>query len=317
MIGKITRVSLREVWVHEARDFSAWLKDNLDVLSHALGLSIVSADAEQAAGSFSVDLVGKTDEGETVVIENQLERSDHDHLGKLLTYLVAFDATTAVWIVADPRLEHVSALAWLNESSSASFYLVKAEAIRIGESPAACLMTLIVGPSAEAKEVGKQKTELAERHLERRQFWTQLLEKAKQRTRLHANRSPGVDHWISAGAGISGLSFNYVLWDDRTAAEFYIDRGADRIPETKAAFDRLLASKLSVERTFGGPLEWERRDGGQGSRVRVTIPGGGRVDVKRWPEIQDRLIDAMCRLEAAIRPEMVALKQTMSGSEQK
>jgi hypothetical protein len=99
------------------------------------------------------------------VIENQLERSDHDHLGKLVTYLAAFEAKTAIWIVIDPRPEHVGAITWLNESGSdASFFLVKVEAIRIGISPAAPLLTLITGPSAETRQVGAQKQERAERH---------------------------------------------------------------------------------------------------------------------------------------------------------
>jgi hypothetical protein len=171
MIGKIERVPLRTVWKHEAYDFTQWLEENLDVLNEALDLTLTGAEREQSAGSFSVDLVAEDEAGGTVVIENQLEKSDHDHLGKLVTYLTALGAKTAIWIVAEPRPEHVGAITWLNESSSASFYLVKVEAIRIGESPPAPLLTLIVGPSEEAREVGKTKKDLAERHLLCRRFW--------------------------------------------------------------------------------------------------------------------------------------------------
>jgi RecB family endonuclease NucS len=110
-IGKIQRVPLREVWRHEAHDFTAWLRDNIDVLNDALNLSLSNAEREQAAGDFSVDLVAEDESENPVVIENQLEKSNHDHLGKLLTYLVAIGARTAIWIVADPRPEHVSAIA--------------------------------------------------------------------------------------------------------------------------------------------------------------------------------------------------------------
>ena len=97
-IGRITRVKLREVWKHEALDFTTWLEDNTDVLNEVLDFNLVSVEREKAAGDFSVDLVGEDEDGQTVIIENQLEKSDHDHLGKVLTYLAAMDARAAVWI---------------------------------------------------------------------------------------------------------------------------------------------------------------------------------------------------------------------------
>ena len=115
---------------HEALDFTTWLQENLDVLNDTVDVSVSTARGEQTAGDFSVDLVAEDVAGDLVVIENQLERSDHDHLGKLLTYLVAIGAKKGIWIVADPRPEHVRTISWLNESSSASFYLLKVEAIR-------------------------------------------------------------------------------------------------------------------------------------------------------------------------------------------
>jgi hypothetical protein len=105
--------------------------------------------------------------------------------------MVAVGAKTAIWVVAEPRSEHVSTIAWLNESAAASFYLLKIEAIRIGDSPPAPLLTLVVGPSEEARAAGSMKKELAERHLLRQRFWTELLERAKARTNLHAGISPG------------------------------------------------------------------------------------------------------------------------------
>src|SRR3954469_475192 len=141
-VGRLERVPLREVWPHEALDFTRWLEENTDVLSEVLDFELQNVERERAAGSFSVDLIGEDGDSRPVVIENQLERSDHDHLGKLITYLTAFDAARAVWIVADPRPEHVGAVTWLNESSSSSFYLLKVEAVRILGSPPAPLLTL-------------------------------------------------------------------------------------------------------------------------------------------------------------------------------
>src|SRR5690349_5541424 len=124
-IGRLQRVALREVWKHEALDFTQWLQNNIEVLNETLDLNLTGADRERAAGDFSVDLVAEDEDGGTVVIENQLEKSNHDHLGKLITYLTAIGAKTAIWIVSDPRPEHVAAIGWLNASSSAAFYVVK------------------------------------------------------------------------------------------------------------------------------------------------------------------------------------------------
>ncbi|MFC1639845.1 hypothetical protein ACFL3B_03665 [Gemmatimonadota bacterium] len=120
MIGKIERVELRKVWKHEAYDFTQWIEDNVDVVSDVIDIELANAEREQAAGTFSIDLVAEDTQGNPVVIENQLEKSDHDHLGKLITYLTAMGANTAIWIVSDPRPEHVRAVTWLNESSTAS-----------------------------------------------------------------------------------------------------------------------------------------------------------------------------------------------------
>lgn len=303
MIGKIQRLPLREVWKHEARDFTKWLQDNIDILNEVLDLSLSSAESERSAGDFSVDLVAEDESGNPVIIENQLEKSNHDHLGKLITYLVAIGARTAIWIVANPRPEHISAISWLNETSAADFYLLKVEAIQIGESQPAPLLTLIVGPSEESREAGTTKKELAERYGLRRQFWTALLERAKKKTRLHAAISPSQYHWIGAGAGKRGLSFNYVVRQHEGDVELYIDRGKDADEENKDIFDTLIASKSNIESAFGEPLEWERLEGKRACRIKKRMEiGGYRDDEAEWPVIQDTLVDAMVRLEKALKP---------------
>ncbi len=309
-ISKLRRVPLREVWKHEAVDFTQWIGENIDVLGEAVELPLSQADTERAAGDFSVDVVAEDDAGDVVVIENQLERSDHDHLGKLLTYLVMLEARRAIWIVSDPRPEHVRTIAWLNESSSAEFFLVKVEAVRIGDSPAAPLFTLIVGPSPDTQEVGEAKREWAERHHERFKFWQGLLDYARSKTPLHANRSPGKDNWISGATGKSGLSLNYVIWGHEVAVELYIDFGKLRDAENKALFDALLKRKAEVEAAFGDSLEWQRLDSRRASRIRKQINGiGYKDDEARWPEVQDRMVDAMIRLEKSLKPEIQRLTQ--------
>ncbi len=219
MIGKLQRVLLRDVWKHEAYDFTTWLQENVDVLNEVLNLNLDNVEREQAAGRFSVDLVAEDESSHTIIIENQLGKSDHDHLGKLITYLSNFDAVAAIWIVAEPRPEHITAINWLNESSSADFYLVKVEAIKIGDSLPAPLLTLIVGPSAEVKQVGETKKDLAERHHLRLRFWEELLAKANQASTLYANISPSKDSWLSAGSGKSGVGYNYNIRQHDTRVE--------------------------------------------------------------------------------------------------
>ncbi|MBN1574497.1 MAG: DUF4268 domain-containing protein [Deltaproteobacteria bacterium] len=309
MISRIKRLPLRDVWKHEALDFTSWLEDNIDILNEILDLNLTSVEREKEAGSFSVDLVAEDDRGNPVVIENQLEKSDHDHLGKVITYLTAIGAKTAIWIVADPRPEHVNAISWLNESSVASFYLLKVETICIDESSPAPLLTLIVGPSEEGREVGETKKEMAERYMIRHRFWTRLLDYANTKTKLHANISPSESNWIATGAGVRGLSYNYVITKHDSQVELYIDRGKDSANENKAIFDKLFESKENIEESFNGSLEWQRLDDRKASRIRKKILlGGYRDNEDKWPEIYENLVDAMIRLEKSFDPYIKKLQ---------
>ncbi|MXY53821.1 MAG: DUF4268 domain-containing protein [Gammaproteobacteria bacterium] len=304
-IGRIKRVGLREVWSHEAFDFTTWLEDNVDVLFEATGVQLTDVEREQPAGDFSVDLIASDEDGNAVVIENQLERSDHDHLGKLITYLVGLQARVGVWIVADPRPEHVAAVTWLNEGASADFYLLKLEAIRIGDSEPAPLLTRIVGPSETTREVGRAKQEMAEGERRYYRFFEGLLERAKARTQLHANVSPGKAHWVGAGAGISGLTFNYVARRHNAVVELYIDTPDS--DANKHMLQTLFEKKEEVEDAFGGPLEWDSKDDRRSCRVRKTFARGGVRDEGDWDAIHDELAEGMGNLEKALRPHLKAL----------
>ncbi|MEK6262307.1 MAG: hypothetical protein AABP62_27225 [Planctomycetota bacterium] len=157
MVGKIMRVPLRDVWAHEALDFTPWLLDNLDFLNDVLPFELIEAEREQAAGTSWVDVVAKDADGGIVVIENQLGTSDHDHLGKVLTYLATYEAKRAIWIVRNARPEHIQAINWLNELGPVDFFLVKAETVRIGNSEPAAIFTLITGPSDPLRTAGDTK----------------------------------------------------------------------------------------------------------------------------------------------------------------
>ncbi len=301
MIGKIERISLREVWKNEAYDFTEWLQDNIDVLSNVIDINLSNPEREQHAGNYNVDIVAEDDYGNPVIIESQLEKSDHDHLGNIITYLVSIGAKTAIRIVSDIRTEHINAINWLNESSTASFYLLKVEAIKIGDSPPAPLLTVIVGPSAESTEVGKAKKKLAERYLIREKFWTQLLELSKQRTKLHFNTSTTQHSWIGTNAGIRGLGYNYAIRKDSAQVELYIDRGEGCDELNKDIFNQLFQKKNEIEYTFGDSLEWHSVEGKRACSIRKQINTGGYRN-GNWAEIQEDMVINMIKLEKALRP---------------
>ncbi|RKY11686.1 MAG: DUF4268 domain-containing protein [Planctomycetota bacterium] len=302
-IGRLERVPLKEVWQHETKDFTRWLVDNLDYLQEITGLQLSLVEREASAGDFSADILAEDGDGNMVVIENQLGTSDHDHLGKVLTYMSNLNAKTAIWIVGNPRVEHEKAVHWLNEILPADMavYLLKVEVVRIGDSAPAPLFSVVAGPSAESRQIGAQRKQLAEHQLLRQEFWKQLLEKARQRTDLHAGVSPSKENCLATGAGKTGLIWSYVVLKDHARVELYIDTpDADR---NRAIFKKLVQHRETVEREFGGSLDWECEEWRRATRICYRIRGhGGLRDRDRWTELQDAMIDAMVRLEKALGP---------------
>jgi hypothetical protein len=147
---------------------------------------------------------------------------------------------------------------------------------------------------------GRTGEDLADRHILRLKFWEQLLEKSRKRTNLHAKVKPGKENWISAGAGKSGLDFNYVVRMDDAQVELYIDRGDSEW--NKKVFNALIQHKLEIEDLFGSPLDWQLLPDKRASRIRNVIPDYGLKDQDHWDELQERLIEAMVRLEKVFRP---------------
>jgi Domain of unknown function (DUF4268) len=305
-IGKLVRVPLREVWKHEAYDFTQWLQENIDVLGNALGITLVNVSREQAAGSFSIDLVAEDESGGIVIIENQLEKSDHDHLGKLITYLTALNARTAIWLVPVPRPEHVAAMAWLNSTGSATFYMVKVEAVRIGNSPAALLLTQIVGPAEDAKDVAQTKKEFTETHAILKRWWTQLIARSAMVNKLHAHLGPSKGTWIAAG-NIT-YRWRYNVTQNNCSADMYIDQGETEI--NRRVFNQLLEKREAIETEFGDSLIWFTVEGNRACRISFSVEGGFKSPEAEWEEIQDNVIGAMDRLEKALRPHLKTLKVT-------
>lgn len=303
-VGRIKKVSLRELWKKEDKDFTRWLEENIEYLNEVLDIDIAVESREEKVGPFKVDLFGEDSDGNKVIIENQLERTDHDHLGKIITYLTNLEAKTAIWITSKPTEEHIKAIEWLNEITpdDISFYLIKIEAIRIESQPlAAPLFTIVKGPSRESKQIGAEKKEHAQRHILRKEFWTQLLEKAKEKTKLHTNVSPSIYSWMAAGAGKSGIGYNYGITNKYASCEIYLDRGKEfEDPNiNKIRFDQLFKHKDEIEKEFGGKINWERLDDRRASRISIRFEGAGLNDKDKWDDIQEKMIETMVRLEKA------------------
>lgn len=238
------------------------------------------------------------------MIENQLERSNHDHLGKVLTYLAAYEANTAIWIVGDPRPEHVRAVTWLNDSTLASVWLFKVEAIRIGGSDPAALLTRIVGPSEETRHISATRREESARDSARFAFFERLLERAAGRTSLHDGLTPKKGPYLSRQ--VEGVGWVYGVREHGTRVILWIERGADRELETRAIFEALLASRGEIEASFGEPLEWEAKESNRSRKIAFDLNTGGWDDPDMWDEIGDRTADAMARLERAVKLHLPA-----------
>jgi hypothetical protein len=308
-VEKLQIVPVRDAFRHEAHNFTAWLESNIEALSERLEMRLTVLQREKAVGSFNVDLFCEDSEGNYVIIENQLERTDHNHLGQLLTYLVNLEARTAIWVTPEIRPEHERVIDWLNESTGAdfSFYLVRVEAVRIRDSPYAPLFTVLAAPDNQIREIGETKKELADRHYHRREFWTGLLERSQGRTRLFSGKSPSTDHWLGTGSGKSGIEFNYFILKDGAGIDLYIDVGDQE--RNKRIYDLLYAEKDAIEVEFGEPLEWRRLDDKRASRiVRVYRDNGSLNEPDTWPSLQDMLIEKMILFDKALRPRITRMK---------
>lgn len=314
MIEKIERLILRKIWKKEASDFTNWLADNLDVLSETIGITLTLVETEKSVGSFSVDILAEDEAGNPVVIENQLEKTDHDHLGKIITYSTNLGAKIGIWISSNPRQEHITAIAWLNESTPIDFYLIKIEAIRIGDSDPAPLFSIISEPSEESKELGTSKKELASRHHKRLVFWEQLLKLSKDKTRLFSNVSPGKENWLQTPIGTSGLYLIYNITYNWAVVELYIDKGKNSEEINKRRFDLLFARKNQIEANLGDSLDWERLDNKRASKIRKKFDQCGLQNEAGWEKLQNNMIDFMIKFENTMKTYIREIERSNDGA---
>jgi Domain of unknown function (DUF4268) len=307
MIGRLEPVPLRDVWAKEAKDFTTWLANNIDILSEQLGLELTVLESEKSVGPFAADILAEDRDGFHAVIENQLERTDHDHLGKLITYLSNLDAKTAIWIASETSPQHVRSVEYLNEISpeDTKFYLVQIKAFRIGDSKPAPYFNVVAGPSIEVKSRGGIKKEFAEKDQKRLEFFRQLLDLSNSKTSLFKNVSPvGYQSWLNAGAGKAGLAWDYVIRRNDGKVDLFL--WSDAQTNIKR-FNSLLSKKEEIEAAFGEPLEWDFKENRKQHYIRSWSKIGGIENEDKWPEIQNDLVNRMIRLEKALRPYLTSL----------
>ncbi len=294
-LSRITKINPREIWKHEALDFTQWLakEENISVLCEELELNLENIKPEASAGRYNVDLVADDiDSKRKVIIENQLESTDHKHLGQLLTYASAYDASIIIWVVTDYTEEHRQAIDWFNRniSESISFFLVQIEVYKIGNSDAAPKFNIICEPNNWGKTVKSSEAgnTLSDLKLLQKEFWDGLKEYAhKHKTTANFGRTPKPQHWYNISFGTSRCHIALTLNTQKgyVGCEIYIRND-------KALFDTFHKNQETIEREIGEQLEWMELPDATASRILLCYDGNPK-ERERWNEYFNWCITAV------------------------
>jgi len=287
-LAKLEKVNLRDVWKHEATDFTNWLAkpENLELLSDEIGIDITLIQTEASVGKFNVDILAEDgNANRKIVIENQLETTDHDHLGKIITYASGFDAEIIIWIVKSVRDEHKQAVDWLNEHTDEkiNIFAIQMEVWRIGDSLCAPKFHVIAQPNDWAKAVKKVvgQSELTDTKMLQLEFWTKFKEYALDKNGQIKLRKPYPQHWydLSFGTAHAHIGLSVYKQTDEKSCEIYI-------PDAKWLYSGLFKNKEVIEGELSEQLEWKELPEGKASRI-VLLNEGGLSD--QLCEISPRL----------------------------
>ncbi len=309
LLGALERLSPRKVWPREDTDFTPWLAAHPEALASALGIDLEITEMEHLVGPFRVDLLGRDLTFDKIlIVENQLEDSDHGHLGQLMTYAAGTDAATIVWITTSLREEHRQALEWLNQQTGVDthFFGVEIEVVHIGDSLPAPLLNVVVAPNDWQKAARNAATAAgSSKSVMYANFWDQFLNRIRterpQWTR--ATRVPSAN-WFAMAVGVpTGCSINAVFGQGgRLRTELYIDRAT--VEETSALYERLLAQKTAFETAYGRTLSWEPLENRRASRI--ADHRDGMIEItEEYSDYFEWLVetgDRMRRALAAISP---------------
>lgn len=296
--GKLTEVNVRELWKHEQYDFSNWLAkpENIELLNDVLGLTLINVKKEVFVGSYRCDLVAEDEtSGIKIVIENQLEASNHEHLGKVITYASGLDADVVVWIVTEAREEHKSAVEWLNHhlDNDINVFFLELHAYKIGNSLPAPKFEIVGKPNdfiKSSRHTGGP-DEISQTQSERLEFWTQFNDVITERGKPFNIRKATTDHWYDVAIGTSAahIGITLVNKENFVGVELYIN-------DSKELFDSLEMQKSSIEDELCFPMEWQRLDNKKASRILYRIPGLDFSNHDNYGQLMNTTIDTVIKM---------------------
>ena len=278
-LSRIERVSLRDCWQNEATDFTPWLasEENIALLADALGLNELEVKAqEEHVGPFRADILC-VDRGtdKMVLIENQLECTDHRHLGQIMTYAAGLDAVIIVWIAERFTEEHRAAIDWLNRitDKAFNFFGIEIQLIKIDNSPAAPVFNVIAKPNGWSKDMRSSSNQASNDNRTdvenfRYDFWSAFREYMNDNpTRLFKTPSPSYNHWMNISIGRSGFQIALLVntRDNKITIQMYMPDDSN-----KTYFDALYNNKDEAEEAIGKQLEWRRLDGKKASSIDLS-----------------------------------------------
>lgn len=308
-LGTLKRIDPRQEWPREAENFTPWLADHLGVLGEALGLDMELIEREGAVGDFAADIVAR-DLGRDVlvVIENQLEGTDHSHLGQLLTYAAGLDAGVIIWVSREFREEHRQAIDWLNHNTATSvhFFGVVIELLKVDESRPAVNFKLVAFPNDWSRKSRPGGREVSGKQALYQEFFQRLIDDLRENHRFTNARVGQPQNWYSFSSGTRGFSYGVSFAaGNRVRAELYIDAGDEA--HNSFAYDSLHNRKEAFERDFGEALEWEPLENKRACRVatyrtgNIEDPPEVRVEHSVWA------IDRLLRLKEVFGPYLPEL----------
>lgn len=272
MLGEIKKVDLRKIWKKEACDFTPWLAENLNKIGEVIGFELELKEIEVPAGPFSADILAKDiGTNKYVIIENQLTKTDHDHLGKCITYASVLDAMAIIWIAADFTDEHKKALDWLNDHTSdeIEFYGIKVELWQIDNSQPAVKLNIISEPNIAVREATKHKElgDLSDAKKLQLDFWIAFKENFEKSKNIHLNQRPRPQYWFNIPLGITGIYISNTFNTDRNEIGVRIYIHNQKVYDWLPYFE---SQKNKIESDIGCILSWNPNPNNQDKVITLT-----------------------------------------------
>ncbi len=303
--GELKKIPLRELWANEATDFTPWLASNIEVLGRSLGLELELIEQEASVGDFSLDLLAKDlGSSKIAIIENQLTQTDHDHLGKLLTYSAGFDASFIIWVSESIRDEHRQALEWLNQrtDSETLFFGVVTEILQIDDSKPAYNFKPIVFPNEWQKSKKRSSSQSTSTKGEKyRSYFQLLIDELREKHRFTNAKAGQPQNWYSFSSGIKGITFgaNFAM-GDKVRTEVYIDQGNYEI--NKSIFDELKTKEANINQSYGSSFSWERLDDKRSCRITLYRDGNIEMSDSELERIRQWHIENLLKVKDVFLP---------------